>query len=65
MDLEFHINTNKPDNLVGIEEIKRNYQQVEIITVKVCLKKQNKETYDKFTKLPSNFKIFLQTIYFK
>lgn len=55
VDLEFHINTNKPDNLVGIEEIKRNYQQVEIVTVKVCLKKQNKETYDKFTKLPSNF----------
>ena len=35
VDLEFHINTNKPDNLVDIEEIKRNYQQVEIVTVNI------------------------------
>ncbi|MTB63842.1 helix-turn-helix domain-containing protein [Streptococcus sp. zg-86] len=55
VDFEFHVNTNKPDNLVDIEEIKRNYQQVEIVTVRATLKKQNKETYDKFTELPSNF----------
>ena len=52
---DFHINTNKPDNSVDLEEIKRNYQQVEIVTVKTTLEKQNKETYDKFTELPSNF----------
>lgn len=54
-DFEFHINTNKADNPVDIEEIKQNYQQVNIITIKASLTKQNKETYEKFTKLPSNF----------
>ncbi|VGX01159.1 Uncharacterised protein [Streptococcus pyogenes] len=49
------LRTNKPDNPVDIEEIKRNYQQVEVVTVKASLEKQNKEIYDKFTNLPTNF----------
>ncbi len=52
---EFHINTNKPDNPMDIDEIKRKSQQVEVLTVKAFLEKQNKETYAKFTELPSNF----------
>ena len=52
---EFYINTNKPDTPVKIDEIKRNYEQVKQVTVKVSLEKQNKETYDGFTNLPSNF----------
>lgn len=55
VDFEFHINTFKPDNPVDIEELKQNYRQVETLTVKASLKKQNKETYKKFTDLPSNF----------
>lgn len=53
---EFHANTSKADNPKKIEEIKKNHEQVDVVTVKVSLEKQNKETYDKFTQLPSNFK---------
>lgn len=61
VEFEFHINTNKPDNPVDLEGIKRNYQQVEIVTVKASLEKQNKETYDKFTNLPTNFQNIFTT----
>ena len=53
---EFYVNTNKPDTPLKIDEIKRNYEKVEQLTVKASLEKQNKETYDGFTNLPSNFK---------
>lgn len=53
---EFYVNTNKPDTPLKIDEIKRNYEKVEQLTVKASLEKQNKETYEGFTNLPSNFK---------
>ncbi|MGT2667072.1 helix-turn-helix domain-containing protein [Streptococcus rifensis] len=61
VDFEFHINTNKPDNPIELNEIKKNYHLVEMVTVKASLIKQNKETYEKFTKLPSNFQNIFTT----
>ena len=67
VNFDFHINTSKADNPVKLDEIKANYGQVKVLTVRVTLEKQNNEAYDKFTQLPSNFQnIFandlLQTI---
>lgn len=55
VDFEFYINTNRPDIPLEIDEIKRNSDKVDMVTVKASLEKQNKETYEKFVQLPSNF----------
>ena len=54
VNFEFYINTNRPDIPFEIDEIKRESDKVNMVTVKASLEKQNKETYEKFVQLPSN-----------
>lgn len=55
VNFDFYVNTNRPDVPLDLDEIKRNSDKVNMVTVKASLKKQNKETYEKFDQLPSNF----------
>ena len=56
VNLKFFINTTKPDIPLDIDEIKKDSIKVNSVTIEALLEKQNNETYEKFSLLPSNFK---------